>query len=142
MSLYCFGKLLVDADLSPSVLSIPHVMIGRIDPVDAEALDDIQELSEDGIYFSICDDEGSAGQLWTGATDSPSDDLRLTRLGRVVHALLHCREIQMGGIAFVDGGIDTIRRGSREECWRWFSNEIKRPWDNMDNPLLIWSRGA
>jgi hypothetical protein len=138
MSLYCFGKLRLRSGQSVRSILIPHVNIGRIDPDDAAELD--KELSGSGEYFSICDDAASAGATarWIEAMDRPND-LSLTPFGNAVHSLIFSPALIMGAIGFADGGIDTVLRGTTDQCWKWFAERVVLPWDNMDNPLLIWT---
>ena len=63
-----------------------------------------------------------------------------SRLARAVHALIFDTELEAGGLAFVDGGVETVLCGSPDECWGWFTARLAMPWDALDNPLLIWTR--
>jgi len=117
---------------------MPYVNIGRIDPDDAAELD--KELSGPGEYFSIGDDAAGAGAtaLWIEAMDRPND-LSSTPLGNAVHSLLFSPALLGGAIAFVDGGVEIVLRGTPDQCWQWFAERIVLAWDNVDNPLLIWT---
>jgi hypothetical protein len=137
MSLYCFGKFRLSSGQSVRSILIPHVTIGRIDPDDAAEVDN--ELSGSGEYFSICDDATSAGAtaLWNEAMERPND-LLSTRFGNAVRNLVFSPALVSGAIAFVDGGIETVLRGTTDQCWKWFAERVAQPWDSVDNPLLIW----
>jgi hypothetical protein len=141
MSLYCFGKLIPKSEkdfLRPDFLS------GIIDPEDVETLDGIEPLKAKGICFSVFDSigAGEATGLWNEASNLPIDKVGESRLGTIVQRLLYDDRISIGGIAFVDGGIETVLIGSPHDCWNWFLERIKEPWDTIDNPLLIWTDDA
>jgi hypothetical protein len=136
MSLYCFGKLILASGYAVGSIQIPHVILGQIDPDDVPNLD--EQLSGQGEYFSVRDDDGAvaATALWNEAAERPN--LLSTRFGTAIHSLMFSPMLQSGAIAFVDGGIETVLRGTSDQCWQWFSERIILPWDNIDNPLLIW----
>lgn len=140
MSLYCFGKLkLLPASNLASAFPTQVHCRPDIDPCDAEVIDKIAELAGNGGFFTISDDGRStdATSLWNDMM-SASQDLD-SRLARAVHTLLFSPHISCGGIAFVDGGIESILKGTPEQCWAWFLERSRKPWDTIDNPLLVWS---
>jgi len=142
MSLYCFGKLKLVAGSETQFVFPAKVMIRRyIDPGDAEEIETIDQLAGDGLYFSICDDPGSvdATRLWLETMSKAPDNVLESHLGGTIHALLFNSQISVGGIAFVDGGIRTILSGTPEQCWLWFLERAGKPWDTIDNPMLIWA---
>jgi hypothetical protein len=117
---------------------------GSIDPYDAEEIEKFDKLAGDGVYFTIVDGPnlGDATGLWTDMQEAMKrhpDAILETVLGRTVHALLFQPEISAGGIAFVDGGIETVLEGASEQCWNWFLERADKLWDTVDNPMLIWS---
>jgi len=144
MSLYCFGKIKADAETTRSFASafLPDATIRtEVDPDDAQEIDSIAELSFDGVYFSICDDSESteATGLWNEAMTQSPERVMESRLGKVIHMLLFDTRIMVGAVAFVDGGIKRVLAGSPGQCWMWYLDRIVKPWDTIDNPLLIWT---
>jgi len=140
VSLDCLGKIkLARTDVGFSFPSDVAIRT-EIDDGDVEEFDRVKSLFGDGIFFSICDDPngGDATGLWVEAMDLGISRILESHLGRAVHALFFDSRICVGGLAFVDGGIETIWEGAPEDCWRWFLERIEKPWDTIDNPLLIW----
>src|ERR1041384_4963745 len=129
MSLYCFGKIILHPRsrrdfVFPTLASIDNA----IDPEDAKDLDHEKSLSGEGPHFTVRDDPGSAATgLWNEVSNRPSDELVQTRLGGFVYTLMFHPSILVGGIAFVDGGIETVVEGSRADCWRGFTGRIRQP---------------
>src|ERR1700694_2687945 len=143
MSLYCFGKAIMSG--STDAFSLPDdVALGPVDEDDAYEIERIEALVGNGILFSICDDEASrdATGLWMDALRLGRSRILESPFGRAVHKLLFYKRILVGGVAFVDGGIETVLEGTPEDCWTWFLERIEKPWDTIDNPLLIWHRSA
>jgi hypothetical protein len=143
MSLYCFGKIKLKADRTESfTFPIEAVFRREVDAGDAEEIESILKMGTDGIYFSICDDPNTrdATYLWNEARSQPPELVAESRLGKAIHALLFDVKISVGAIAFVDGGIETILKGTPEQCWAWFLERIAKPWDTIDNPILIWDK--
>jgi len=145
MSLYCFGKLKLNTANHGAFAFPCGVMVrGNIDPSDAEEIEKFDKFEGDGVCFAIVDDSNAvdATGLWNDMVRAilkdPSTVLE-TVLGRTVHELLFHPEISAGGIAFVDGGIETVLEGEPEQCWNWFLERAGKPWDTMDNPMLIWT---
>jgi hypothetical protein len=141
MSLYCVGKLTPLAPHRHDFVFPGHVHVSReMAPDDAKEFDKLDALSGEGIYFTVFDEPKAyeATGLWNEAYRQPADRVIQTRLGAFVHSLMFHPSIQVGGIAFIDGGIETIVEGSNKQCWDGFLARICRPWDAIDNPLFIW----
>jgi hypothetical protein len=161
MSLYCFGKVIPEYDVG-KLLEPFQCSIGVPASSDACELDCDDILQGEGSYFSLFDHGGQieATGLWNSmysryirfgeiARVPPKyalvnnefekvDDL--PDLLRAVRALLCCEEICGGALAFVDGGIETIVRGTPEVCWNELLKRADKPWDTIDNPVFVWSR--
>jgi len=145
MSLYCFGKIKTDAKTAgsfASALGLDVTIRTEVDANDAQEIESIAELSFDGNYFSICDDSKSrdATGLWIQAMSRSPERVMESRLGKVIHTLLFDTRIMVGAVAFVDGGIESVLKGRPEQCWTWYLDRIVKPWDTIDNPILIWAR--
>lgn len=145
MSLYIFGKLVPKPlfDSTAFFRNHPGLHLDGIDPEDVHVLDEQECLSEAGIYFAIYSSSDSldAIRLWNEAARAATkgEAIEETDLGREVHQLFGDSQLKAGGIAVVDGGVETVLQGSPEQCWEWFKSRIPKPWDTLDNPLLIWT---
>jgi hypothetical protein len=142
MSLYCFGKLKEVAARSGSYVFPPEVTFRHeIDPEDVEEIEKIEGLRGNGVFFSICDhpDSSDATGFWVEMMEKAPDRVLESRFGRTIHALLFDPHVPRGGIAFVDGGVEAILEGTRQQCWIWFLERAHKPWDTIGNPILIWS---
>lgn len=161
MSLYCFGKVIPEYDVS-KLLERFECDIGVPADGDVCELDCTEILPGEGSYFSILDHGGQmeATGLWNAmynwqlrigeiARVSPEsawgnqgskEEEDLPDLLRAVRSLFCCEEICGGALAFVDGGIETIVRGTPEICWSEFLKRADKPWDTIDNPVFVWSR--
>ena len=151
MSLYCFGKV-VPASASDALLqcapasNVARLFLRDLEPGDVSTLSEINELKRVGITFRYVDKEGGAATaLWLAASDISrfdtdySDAIRATELGGFIWNVFHCPAIKFGGLALVDGGIETILRANRLKCWNHFLVIISKPWDCHDNPLFLWN---
>jgi len=141
VSLYCFGKVVPVEEYSVN-FEFPHgvTIDNGIDPEDRKDFDEFKLLAGDGIFFRVLDGPGDheATGLWNEAFVQTRGMVFSTPLGAFVRALMFDRRIKTAGLAFVDGGIETIVEGSAGLCWQGFLDRIGKPWDNMDNPLFIW----
>ncbi len=143
MSLYCFGKIKLKADKIESfTFPVEGVFRQEVDADDAEEIESMVKMGTIGIYFSICDDPNSrdATALWNEARSQSPERVAESRLGKAIHPLLFDARISVGAIAFVDGGIETVLTGTPEQCWAWFLERIAKPWDTIDNPIMIWKK--
>jgi len=97
-------------------------------------------LKGDGTYFSITEGPESADATgyWNDMMVRDRRDVVECPFGRTVHSLLFEPSIFGGVIAFVDGGIENFLAGPSEQCWEWFLDRARLPWDCIDNPAFIW----
>jgi hypothetical protein len=145
MSLDCFGKVIpVEGDSGGFAFPSGAFLPGFIDEGDVENLDRLDWVPGAGSYFTIGEGptQPDATALWIEASALPIERVRESRLGHAVYALLFDPRILRGGIAFVDGGVETKLRGTPAECWAWFLERIPKPWTGLDNPVMFWSREA
>lgn len=143
MSLYCFGKIELAPNQAVSFAFPGEVVVeNRLDDEDIETINSIDNLGGDGIYFSFRDNRESvdATMLWIEAMDRFAGGATDSRLGKAIYSLLFDPLILTGAVAFVDGGIEVILEGTPEQCWSWFLELIKKPWDAIDNPIMVWHR--
>jgi hypothetical protein len=141
MSLYCIGKV-VPAQQHRADFVFPRgvTVVNRIDPDDRKEFDTFEQLAGDGVFFNVLDGPNAyeATGLWNEASIQARDMVIGTPLGGFVRALMFDRRIEVAGLTFVDGGIETIIEVNPDQCWQGFLDRINKRWDAMDNPLFIW----
>jgi hypothetical protein len=162
MSLYALGKiiasnhpLVVAALRSLAEKSSTHISVGAVDNEDNEAMNQAKVLRNVGVTFSICSSvaDTDATTLWLEASTKLRADASLTehssateqegaiqallatRLGHVCSGLLDCGEVS--AIALVDGGIEEIFEGTREQCLSRIAQDVRRTWDQSPNRLYL-----
>lgn len=145
MSLYVFGKIVPRIGFRYEKFIEEHQLaqLEPVDPEDVEILDSQQRLAASGFYFVLArsSKDAEATGLWNDAREKvlKGGTPESTALGNAVARLLRDVQIAAGGIAFVDGAVETIVEGSAEQCWIGFTERIVRAWDDTDNVLLVWS---
>lgn len=141
MSLCCFGKIIAHENVTIERQFLDYVQIGIIDKEDAYDLDTDPRLKGAGSYFTIVDGPmaGEATGLWNEAYETPAELRAESVLARIVRSLIMSPRVARGGIAFVDGGVETVVLGTKPVCWAAFVDRLALPWHALDNPLFIWS---
>ena len=133
MSLYCFGKLLPPVDVE-GLLAGFDCRVSLPESDDIAVLENEPSLVGEGSFFLICDSEGGpdATRLWNEATEGEVE------LEGIIQRILDAPDVEIGSIAFVDGGIEDVIEGSKSECLERIRKLLSRPWDTIGNPLFVW----
>lgn len=66
------------------------------------------------------------------------DDMSETRLGMWLRRIMRVPHTASGGVALVDGGMESCFFGSRDECLLRLLRSTVLPWDCSPNTLYIW----
>ena len=139
MSLFCFGFVSPSTNLK-DVLSVnDDFTVQSPDEEDIKEMVDILGTKENLTFFMISDLEGrDATRLWNDALTESINGRDSSVLHRTLNKLIYDGRFRAGGIALVDGGIESITRTSRDDCWNSITDYLSKPWDTIDNPFIIW----
>jgi hypothetical protein len=142
MSLYSLGVLFSEDGLE---LEVPYARL--VHETDLEEEDQITVLqlvyglrpeleSEEYFksWFVVADapSEWEATGLWNQALTDQS-------LWETIGQIVNQPGVLVGALALFDGAIETVFYANPSRCLRYWASQLQQPWDNMDNPLVVWS---
>lgn len=138
----------------------------EIDEADLEELMTVAVLTVPGVAFTVRSDDLSrdATMLWLEVTRavvhaSRSEGISLdevralweervpkklydtvmnSRLGHLVSEIIMLRDVVVGGLALVDGGIDEVYEADAIDCRDRIMRSLVLTWDASPNALYVW----
>jgi hypothetical protein len=139
-----------------------------VDRAEAEYFESIPDLASNGLTFMLCDDEQSQDltSTWSDTMkvaralisdqvvetsaitfadfrliafrESYFTEMRQTRLGGCISAIVQDMEFEHGGIWFADGGPDNEAFRPASQCEKEILKTLVLAWDCLPNTTFVW----
>lgn len=148
MSLYAIGVIF--SGNAKAIHETQNINLTNIDKKDVETI--IEEVRRvfpnintlTSHPFAIVDDESSASatSLWNVARERCKEtplSIEDADLLSILIDVVNTTSSSIGAVGLFDGSIESTFISNKEGCIRYMSRLVEARWDNMENPIIIWS---